>query len=97
MPNAIPWNKENRERYGEEIQLRYEINKKLERLYDLEKEVKYYYYKDKYTLMASRLLEFKKHLLCMIELMKKKKCFQSEFKNELKDYTKKYEIFKNLK
>ena len=97
MPNAILWNKENRERYGEEITIRQNIERKFERLYDLEKEIKNYYYKDKYTLMGSRLLEFKKHLLCIVEIMEKKKRFQSEFNKELKDYAKKYEVFKNMK
>lgn len=95
MPNATLC--DNRKRYGEEYKLRREIVNKFERLYDLEKEIKNYYYRDKYTLMASRLLEFKKHLLCIMERMEKKKCFQNEFKNELKNYMKKYEVFKNAK
>jgi hypothetical protein len=95
--NAIPWNKENQKLYGKEIELRYKINKKFERLYDLETEIKHYYFRNNYILMESRLIEYKKNIFCILEWMQRKKCFQKEFTNELKSYRKKYEVLKNLK
>ena len=56
MPNVILWNKENRERYGEEYKLRRDIVNKFERLYDLEKEIKNYYYRDKYTFNGKSII-----------------------------------------
>lgn len=95
-PNAIRWDQKNRERYGEEMNLRYKINQRFDRLAELESEIKNYYYKDKYLLMASRLLEFKKHLRSIVDYMKKKDCLIYDYTSRLERYTKKYEVFKNL-
>lgn len=96
-PNAIRWDKIEREIRKEKKEDRLKIIKKFDRLSDLEDEIKNYYYKDKYLLMASRLIEFKKHLLAIFELLEKKENLMYEFTEKLDFYTRKYQVYKNLK
>lgn len=96
-PNAIRWDKIEREIRKEKKEDRLKIIKKFDRLSDLENEIKNYYYKDKYILMASRLIEFNKHLLAIFELLEKKENLMCEFVEKLDFYTKKYQVYKNLK
>lgn len=96
-PNAIRWDKIEREIRKEKKEDRLKIIKKFDRLSDLENEIKNYYYKDKYILMASRLIEFNKHLLAIFELLEKKENLMCEFTEKLDFYTRKYQVYKNLK